>query len=899
MKKIHDPLLRRIPRELRGDWRKYLVVCLFLVLTISYVSGMYVANESMMAAIASGEEELKQEDGHFELEKEASGQLLAAIASGEKADVKQYYTDKARQELDEKFEDEFRPKFDEAFAQEFDTAFRAQIKETLVSAGLDENSAEAMVKPSVTQARENGTYQEAYDSAYGEAYQEAYGRAYDEAWAKIQEEIQEEYQDAAEKYHLDDPDFSPVPVSVYPNFFRNETVEENGDGVSDGTVRIYAPTQEVNLAYLLEGRFPETAEEIAIDRMHADNAGLSVGDTITAGGQDYRIVGLLAYVNYSTLHEKATDLMFDALKFDVAMVTQEGFDRLSTPIHYNYAFRYNETPADEKAEKAQSDRFLQALLTQTVVGDGNLSDYLPAYSNPAMTFAVEDMGSDESMGGVLLDILIVIIAFIFAVTVSNTITREAPAIGTLRALGYTRRGLVRHYLAMPLIVTLAAACIGNLLGYTVMKKTVAAMYYNSYSLPTYRTLWNPTAFVKTTLIPLVLMLVVNLLVISRMLRHAPLQFLRRDLKRARRKKALRLPPWSFLRRFRLRIILQNRANYLILFAGVFFITVLLAMAVGMPSTLKYYQGRVSDMMFSNYQYVLRSTEDENGEPITTGTPGAEAFGLHSLLLRSQALDEDVSIYGIADDSAYVQIPGLSSLTQEQAYMSVSFVEKYGLSVGDTVTLEEKYENQSYTFTIVGVYDKCQTIALLLPMEQYRSVFDLDPGDFTGYLSDEPITDLPEDSVATVITHRDLTKMADQLDHSMGAYMTYFQYLCVLLSAVLIYLLTKLIIEKNETAISMTKILGYTDREIAGLYLRSTTLVLLLADAVSVFLGVLVMREAWRAIMATYSGWFGFYMEPVGYVKMFLFVLAGYLFVMALDFRRIRRIPMDTALKNVE
>ena len=59
--------------------------------------------------------------------------------------------------------------------------------------------------------------------------------------------------------------------------------------------------------------------------------------------------------------------------------------------------------------------------------------------------------------GVLLDILIVIIAFIFAVTINNTITKEASAIGTLRASGYTRGELVRHYLAMPVIVTLAAA----------------------------------------------------------------------------------------------------------------------------------------------------------------------------------------------------------------------------------------------------------------------------------------------------------------------------------------------------------------------------------------------------------------------------------------------------------
>lgn len=33
--------------------------------------------------------------------------------------------------------------------------------------------------------------------------------------------------------------------------------------------------------------------------------------------------------------------------------------------------------------------------------------------------------------------------------------------------------------------------------------------------------------------------------------------------------------------------------------------------------------------------------------------------------------------------------------------------------------------------------------------------------------------------------------------------------------------------------------------------------------------------------------------------MFFFVLIGYLIVLGLDFRRIKKIPMDEALKNVE
>ena len=98
---------------------------------------------------------------------------------------------------------------------------------------------------------------------------------------------------------------------------------------------------------------------------------------------------------------------------------------------------------------------------------------------------------------------------------------------------------------------------------------------------------------------------------------------------------------------------------------------------------------------------------------------------------------------------------------------------------------------------------------------------------------------------------------------------------------------------------MTKILGYENREIAGLYLLSTTIILVIGDALSVGLGALIMTQAWKAIMASYNGWFSFFVRPFGYVKMFLFVMIGYLLVMAFDFRRIKRIPMSEALKNVE
>ena len=789
-KRTVNPLIKRIPKELIGDWKKYLIVFAFLVLTIGFVSGMYVANESMMKAADESVTKYEREDGHFEWSEKADSDLIKDVESGEQVDMS-------------------------------------------AITGKEEEDA------------------------------------------------------------------SDVPVIIYENFFRNEKEDNNNDGKNDGTVRVFAKTDNINLACVLDGRLPENENEIAVDRMHADNVDMKVGDTIRVGGEKFEVVGLIAYVNYSTLHEKTTDLIFDAIKFDVAMVTDEGFDRLGESIHYAYAWKYKDAPADEKEEKALSDDFRKVLAAQTMLHGNELKDYVPSYGNPAINFATDDMGSDMSMGGVILDILIIIIAFIFGVTISNTISKESSTIGTLRASGYTRGELVRHYLSMPVIVTFLAAIVGNILGYTVFKNVVVGMYYNSYSLPTYETVWNPDAFVKTTVVPIILMFVVNLIVIVRMLRHTPLQFLRHDLKKSKRKKAIRLPHWKFMSRFRVRIMFQNISNYLILFVGICFIMVMLAMAVGMPDTLTYYQKHASNLMFTKYQYVLKTYQNADGSIVTTDNEDAEMFAMKSLVKRSDALDEEISTYGVVDDSRYIEISDLESLEKNEVYISNSYADKYGIVIGDTIKLEEKYTDDTYNFKVCGIYDKCQSIAVFMPIDQYREVFDLDDDAFSGFFSDAKITDIDSDMIASTITKRDITKMCDQLDHSMGSYMQYFQVLCILLSMAMIYLLTKLIIEKNENAISMTKILGYENHEIASLYLLSTTIVMLVIDVLTVAVGVWVMNFAWKEILMTYSGWFSFHMETISYVKMFAFVLIGYVIVMILDFQRIKKIPMDQALKNVE
>ena len=919
-RKMINPLIKRVPKELLGEWRKYLVIFLLLSMTIGFVSGMYVANHSMLISIANANRDNKLEDGHFELESKASDEFIKAIESGEKIDLRAYYIDEAHKEIDEKIEEEAPTTLKEEVEKEVRKTVKEEITKNVTDAVnealapfsdfMSEEEKQEKIDEAVKEALDENyekTVNEVLPDAIDEAlkskeYLDEKEKARKDAYKEAEDEINEEFdkQDAKKsKATLEaEKNFKVTPVKVYENFYKDVPEDNNLDGNSDGKIRVYAYEDYINMATFNEGRKPEKDNEIAIDRMHAENNGLKIGDKIKVQGEEFEITGLLAYVNYATLHEKNKDFMFDAISFDVAMVTPEAWDNLKGKTHYVYAFKYVDSFSNESEQKKLSDDFMSALITQSIKEENDLEDYVPEYLNQAVHFAPDDMGSDKEMGGVLLYILVIVLGFVFSLTIMSTITKESTVIGTLRASGYTKGELIRHYMATPVAVTIFTALVGNILGYTLFKNVVVSMYFNSYSLPAYKTYWYYEAFVKTTVVPVILMILINFVTVAYMLRLSPLKFIRKDLKTSRRKKAMRLPRFKFLARFRLRVLLQNIPNYIVLFVGIYFVVFLMTFAFGLPSTLKNYQAHATDDMFAKYQYVLKSNEDEDGKEIKTKTPGAERFSMETLYTTDgKRVGEPISIYGLDADSEYIPLNG--RVSGNEALVSSSYADKFGLKEGDTVTLKARYTDDEYTFKIVGNYECISGLALYTSLDGFNEVFGNPEGSFNGYLSNEEIKDIDPDYIAMTITEDDILKVSNQLNHSMGNYMNYFKVICLIAAAILIYLLTKVIVEKNENSISMVKILGYYNNEIASLYLLSTTVVVIISAIISALLGTQSLELVWHIILYRMDGWLPAYVPFSSYFYMVLMVIAAYLIVMFIDYHRIKKIPMDQALKNVE
>lgn len=727
------------------------------------------------------------------------------------------------------------------------------------------------------------------------------------------------YNEGFNKYHVEHGFFEAEKRLLQAD--RADLLRETGITVYDKryvermltsgcNMRIFQNREEVDLPCVMDGRLPEAPGEIAVDRMWADNNGVETGDTLTdEKGDTWTVTGLVALPDYSCLFEKNSDSMFDSLKFGVAVVSADAFSMFQEEEKTNcYAFRYDAEPKDDIEEKEWSEKVLNELLSIA-----SIKEFVPRFQNKAIIFTGNDMGHDRVMIEILLYIIIAILAFVFAVTITNTIQKEANVIGTLRATGYTRGELVRHYMMMPVAVTLIGALVGNILGYTFFKNFCANMYYGSYSLPSYVTIWSPDALINTTVIPVIIMVVINLFVLSKQLKLSPLKFLRRDLSRRRNKKAFPLSPRiPFMSRFRLRVIGQNGSNYFVMFIGILFSNFLLLFGMMFPEVLSNYNEKVADLAICDYQYLLAvpaeamNTDDPmrsmiamakfSGE-VETENEDAEKFSAYSLKTNEpDVVEEEVLIYGIAPDSSYVYLPD----DRECVVISKAFSEKYDLYPGETITLKEAFEDKTYDFTVTHVNDYMGGVAIFMPKSRVNERFDLGENYFSGYFSSSEITDIDEAYIGSVIDTDALTKISRQLMTSMGDMMYLVDAIAVLIFVVMIYLLSKLIIERNAQSISMTKILGYKSREIALLYIIPTSIVVVASLLITIPLISIGLQEVFRFyVRSSMSGWFAFEIRPVIYARMFLIGLLSYGLVAFMELLKVRKVPMEEALKNVE
>ncbi|EGD48133.1 protein of unknown function DUF214 [Ruminiclostridium papyrosolvens DSM 2782] len=686
-------------------------------------------------------------------------------------------------------------------------------------------------------------------------------------------------------YELDEANLKTVTEQgafVEKEFFKDFTINTN-KGLN---LRVYKNRSYINAVSVHEGKLPSNSDEIAIDRLFAKNTNILVGNSLKLDGIKFKVVGTISMPDYSSLFKSNNTMVMDALHFGIAVVNADAFKSFANKnLIYRYSYYFNERDLGQN-EIGNRNNEIRKKLAATKM----LSSFVTAEDNQARTFCSNDFGGDIPMMKTLIFIIITIMAFVFGIISNATIDEEASIIGTLRANGYTKGEILKHYIALPVIVTIASAIVGNIIGYTLMVKPFAKIYYNSYCLAPLDMRWNLDAFILTTAIPVFIMLTTNYLMLRNKLSISPLRFLRKDLKKGTNKKPVKLPNWKFIHRFQTRIILQNKAIFLMLFIGIFFASLLLVFGLGLLPIVENYVDTVDKTMMSEYQYILKSpVEVDGGEKMTVST--------FKTFYKLGSRDVDVTVYGLLENSKYFSSKVLPD--DNSILLGSGFSGKLDYNTNDTITFTDSYDKEiKYKLKSSGIVDYNSGYAIFMSQNKLNKLLNKDANYYNGYLSNKKL-DIDENYIAMTVTKSDMVNAAQQMTASMNDMMIMVKSFSVLIYIVLMYILTKVVIDKNAIYMSFMKVFGYESKEIRRLYLNASTFTVMISLILCLPLEMQVMKALLVYAMSDVEGYLPFYLPWYLLIEVILAGMISYLLINIRHIRKVNRIRMGDALKNRE
>ena len=667
---------------------------------------------------------------------------------------------------------------------------------------------------------------------------------------------------------------------------------QDDDG-RDRTLRVYQHRTQVDLAAYAEGRVPEAADEVAIDRVFATNNGITIGEEVELFGQRFTVCGIMTTSDNQALFQNNSDFTVNTLTFGVAEVSESGFAALEATGHqpaYTYSVRF----ADRDLTVAQRTDAEKDMMRALSTAGATVDDLTDSSANQGIGYAADDVSGDSTMWSVLLYMIIVIMAFVFVVLTSGTIEEESAIIGTLLASGYRRRELVTHYLALPAAVGIAAAVVGNVAGYTLMSEPMRNLYYGSYSLPPYYATWSWGVFAQTTVLPVATLVGITLLGLLRKMGHTPLEFLRHETSKGGVKRGFALPErLSFIARFRMRVFLRNLGNFATLFVGIGFASMLLLFSLAILPTMTHYAENLHNNVVAEHMYTLKA-------PLKVDNAQAEKYAVYSLEYdRGEGSGtETITVYGVPEDSRYWDDLAVGD---GHVVFGNGLIDKFRFADGQTVSLYDKYEDETREIAYEGgayTWGTKSDMAVYMSLDDFNRFFGNDAGYFNGYASDQAL-DLDARYLTSDLTPESMDAIGEQFVGMMDDMIGMLVGLSVFIFLVFMYLLTKSVIDRSARAISYMKVFGYRGSEISRLYVRSITLTVAVSLVVCQPLIIGGLTLLFRAMLLAYNGNIEIYVPMAAIAEVIAIGFATYLAVALLHIRRIKRVSLALALKVQE
>ena len=674
---------------------------------------------------------------------------------------------------------------------------------------------------------------------------------------------------------------------------RQLVLDSIGNFSNDPEITLhFLENNTISKFYLLDGEDVNISDEdgVWLDKEFADAKNLKVGDNISFTFNGVTIEKEIKGLGYSpeyVYHASDSSIIPDFNKMGFAYLSYEAFPLSDVP--------YNVLLVDFDGSASDYNNLLSDKL------DGDYNSFVEKSDNPSVSQFSEEIDQHKMMGDIFPVVFILIALLILLTTMTRIIAHQRTQIGILKAVGYTNKSILFHYISYGFWLVLAGAILGLIIGPLTLPNLFYPSMSATYILPEWKPAWSMN-FVYVAIIMVVMSLVVSYFAVRSISSENPADTIRPKVPKVSSsgfiEKTSIWKRFSFNVRWNYRDAKRNKFRALMTIVGVMGCAALLVSAFGMYdgmhdlkeweySQINHYDSKLIVNDNASMSSINNIADEVNGDKLMESAIEIESDNAKKsgslLVLNGTKLvtptDYDRNEIEIGNDEI--------SISQKMADL-------LGVGVGDTVKWHIMGSDKWVSTKIDKIHADPISQGFIMSSDKLDNLeLNYTP---TSIVTSEYV-DKNYSDIKAVNSMNDMTSNWDEMTESMMLLVYILIFFACLLAVVVLYNLGLLSFTEIEREIATLKVLGFKTSALRRLLLTQNLWFTAIGFILGLPLGYYILDIMWQ------SSGDSFYILPSISLSNFLLTavitFALSILVNLMFSRKIKKLDMVESLKGVE
>ncbi|WP_256720550.1 MULTISPECIES: FtsX-like permease family protein [Paenibacillus] len=580
--------------------------------------------------------------------------------------------------------------------------------------------------------------------------------------------------------------------------------------------------------------------------------------------------------------------------------------------------------ADGEKEVAEGQKELDQLeLPKVYVMDRSV--------NPGYTEYSDNADRLSSIATAFPVFFFLIAALVSLTTMTRMVEEQRLQIGTLKALGYSNRDVMKKFLVYSTLASVAASAAGLAIGFTLFPAIIYDAYGALYNLPDVRTRFY-LSYSIISIVVAVLCTTMTAYVATRVeLRSNASVLMRPRAPKNGSRIWLERVPWvwnrlGFIGKVTARNLFRYKQRMFMTVCGVAGCTALILTGFGLKdsigdiaplqygkimqhqATVVFQDDNGDSSMLEDYNKRIADTPEITGilnvtqEAMTATAPGVNAQDVSLFVPQSpEEIDSFIVLKSRGQEKKL-------SLTDDGAIITEKLAKLFDLKIGSTFTVQNS-DNDPYEIRVAGITENYAMHYVYMTPLYYEEIFDGTPEVNSQLLTYDNNHDPEwEDQLGETLTASQRVAMvsftsgvsnafSDTMD-SMNVVVVVLIVSAAALAFVVLYNLTNINVSERIRELSTIKVLGFYDKEVT-MYIYRENMILTVLGIIAGSLGGVFLHRFVLLTAEVDAMMFSPAIHGISYGYAALLTLLFSAIVMASMHYKLKRIDMIEALKSVE